>query len=97
MRIGFARVNGHSMIPTYAPGDLVLVRYGSHFHQDDVVLVDFGNRMDIKRINNISGDQVFIGGDNSFVSVDSRHYGAVRANRILAKVVYRLPRWLAKK
>jgi phage repressor protein C with HTH and peptisase S24 domain len=97
MALGLAVVEGLSMVPTYAPGERVIVKYGASFEVGDVVLVDFKDRIDIKRVKQISGDQVFIEGDNTAVSVDSRQYGAVKNTRVIAKVIYRLPRWLIRK
>ena len=97
MALGFAVVEGLSMVPAYAPGERVIVKYGASFEVGDVVLVDFKDRIDIKRVKQISGDQVFIEGDNTAVSVDSRQYGAVKNTRVIAKVIYRLPRWLIRK
>ena len=94
MALGFAVVEGLSMVPAYAPGERVIVKYGASYEVGDVVLVDFKDRIDIKRVKQISGDQVFIEGDNTAVSVDSRQYGAVKNTRVIAKVIYRLPRWL---
>ena len=97
MALGLAVVEGLSMVPTYAPGERVIVKYGASYEVGDVVLVDFKDRIDIKRVKQISGDQVFIEGDNTAVSVDSRQYGAVKNTRVIAKVIYRLPRWLIRK
>lgn len=97
MALGLAVVEGLSMVPSYAPGERLIVRYGASFEVGDVVLVDFKNRIDIKRVKSISGDQVFIEGDNDSVSVDSRQYGPVKNSRVIAKVVYRLPSWLIRK
>lgn len=97
MALGLAVVEGLSMVPAYAPGERVIVKYGASFEVGDVVLVDFKDRIDIKRVKQISGDQVFIEGDNTAVSVDSRQYGAVKNTRVIAKVIYRLPRWLIRK
>jgi phage repressor protein C with HTH and peptisase S24 domain len=97
MALGLAVEEGLSMVPTYAPGERVIVKYGASYEVGDVVLVDFKDRIDIKRVKQISGDQVFIEGDNTAVSVDSRQYGAVKNNRVIAKVIYRLPRWLIRK
>lgn len=97
MALGFAVVEGLSMVPAYAPGERVIVKYGASYEVGDVVLVDFKDRIDIKRVKQISGDQVFIEGDNTAVSIDSRQYGAVKNTRVIAKVIYRLPRWLIRK
>lgn len=96
MSIGLAKIKGHSMIPEFAPGEWVLVRYNTKFEIGDVVLIDFKERIDIKRVTKIISDQVFVQGDNSEVSIDSRQYGAVRKDRIVGKVIYRLPRWLIR-
>lgn len=79
------------MIPALAPGEFVLVKYGAKFKVGDVVLVEFVDRTDIKRVKLITPDHVLIEGDNAAVSIDSRHYGAVRINRVLGKVLFRLP------
>lgn len=82
------------MVPAYAPGDRLLVRYGAGFEVGSVVLVDRGDRLDLKRISRIEGDHVFVEGDNAVASTDSRHYGAVVPEAVVAVVVRRLPRWL---
>lgn len=94
MALGLAVVEGLSMVPAYAPGERVIVKYGATYEIGDVVLVDFKDRIDIKRVKSITGEQVFIEGDNTAVSVDSRQYGPVKNTRVIAKVIYRLPRWL---
>lgn len=94
MAFGLAIIRGNSMIPTYAPGEVVLVHYGHEVSQNDVVLVDFHKRTDIKRIKTIKENMVFVMGDNDAVSIDSRHYGSVPMERILGKVIYRFPAWL---
>ena len=95
MAYGFAVIEGLSMIPTYRPGDRVFVKYGATYSVGDIVLSDFKERIDIKRIVKIDDDQIFIQGDNSAVSIDSRQYGAVKSSRILARVLFRLPNFLS--
>ena len=87
MAYGFAVVEGLSIIPTHAPGERVLVRYGSAFQVGDIVLVDRGERIDIKRVTRIEDGHIFVEGDNAEVSTDSRHYGAVPRDAVIAKVV----------
>lgn len=96
MAYGFAVIEGLSMIPTYQPGDRVLVKYGASFSIGDIVLIDFKERIDIKRVAKIEDDRVYVEGDNSAVSIDSRHYGAVKNTRILAKVLFRIPKILSR-
>ncbi len=78
------------MIPALAPGERVLVRYGATFKVGDIVLVDRGERVDIKRVTRIEDGHIFVEGDNSEVSTDSRHYGAVSKEAIIAKVIRRI-------
>lgn len=90
MAYGFAIVDGLSMVPVLAPGDRVLVRYGATFKVGDIVLVDRGERVDIKRVTRIEDGHTFVEGDNTEVSTDSRHYGAVPNDAIIAKVIRRM-------
>ena len=94
MGIGLAVIHGHSMIPSYAPGEVVLVKYGAQFTVGDVVLIEFTHRTDIKRVKEISGSRVFVQGDHEAVSIDSRNYGPIKNDLIIGKVIYRFPRWL---
>lgn len=94
MSIGLAIIHGHSMIPSYAPGEVVLVKYGSAFAVGDVVLIKFTHRTDIKRVKEILGTRVFVQGDNEAVSIDSRNYGPVKNDLIIGRVIYRFPTWL---
>ena len=80
------------MIPALAPGERVLVHYGADFTIGDIVLVDRGERIDIKRVTRIEDSHIFVEGDNSAVSSDSRTYGPVTQDAIIAKVIWRLPK-----
>lgn len=82
------------MIPSYAPGEVVLVKYGAQFTVGDVVLIEFTHRTDIKRVKEILGSRVFVQGDHEAVSIDSRNYGPIKNDLIIGKVIYRFPRWL---
>ncbi len=96
MALGIAIIEGLSMVPTYAPGERVIVRYGSSFGVGDVVLIAFHDRIDVKRISKIENGLVTIIGDNEAVSIDSRKYGPVQNSQIVAKVIFRLPKWLVR-
>ena len=97
MSWGFAIVEGLSMIPALAPGERVLVHYGAHFSNGDIVLLDRGDRIDIKRVTRIEDGHIFVEGDNSEVSIDSRTYGPVAKSAVLAKVLWRLPKFFSQK
>jgi phage repressor protein C with HTH and peptisase S24 domain len=96
MAWGLAVVEGLSMIPTYAPGERLLVRYGGTYTIDDVVLVQRPDQIDIKRLNKVVEGRFYVIGDNLEVSTDSRHYGPIAPEQIIAKVVWRLPRFLRR-
>lgn len=97
MSWGFAIVDGLSMIPALAPGERVLVRYGAPFSNSDIVLVNHSDRIDIKRVTRIEDGHIFVEGDNTEVSIDSRTYGPVAKSAVIAKVVWRLPKFISKK
>lgn len=97
MAWGFAIVQGLSMVPTLAPGERLLVRYGGTFTIDDLVLVKRPDQIDVKRINKVFEDRFYVIGDNLDVSIDSRHYGPVKESDVIAKVVWRLPHFLRKR
>lgn len=97
MAWGFAVVEGLSMVPTFAPGDRLLVQYGGTFTIDDNVLVRRADQIDVKRVNLVADDRVYVMGDNLEVSTDSRHYGPVTHDQIIAKVIWRFPRFFRKR
>lgn len=97
MRFGLAVVEGLSMIPTFTPGEKLLVSYGAKVKTGDIVILTVEKRMDIKRIVKIQENEIYVEGDNSQVSIDSRSYGPVNRDAIVAKFICRLPRWAYKK
>lgn len=75
------RIEGLSMIPTYAPGEYVwAVRRFAPLRVGDVVAVANVGGISgevVKRVSDITGQQVALRGDNEAVSVDSRHFGLI--------------------
>jgi nickel-type superoxide dismutase maturation protease len=82
------QVNGDSMIPTLTPGQLVVGRRTSDLRPGDVVIVCHDGLEKIKRIERQQGDLLYLLGDNSAASTDSRSFGWVQAESIVAKVVW---------
>ena len=76
------RVVGESMLPSARPGQLVLFWRRRRYKIGDVVLVRHGGLEKIKRIAKISGDKVFLTGDNPAASTDSRHFGLLPIKQI---------------
>ena len=57
----------------------------------DIVVLQraLGEDVLIKRIQSILGEEVFVMGDNSRSSIDSRHFGPVQKTAILGRVIFR--------
>jgi phage repressor protein C with HTH and peptisase S24 domain len=71
-------VNGHSMVPTLADGDLVLVRLNTAVHPGDLVLVRWASRpeqLSVKRAQWAEPDGWYVSGDNPAGSTDSSTLG----------------------
>jgi len=93
------RVNGRSMHPTLPDGTTVLLDTAVYHHTSpqigDIVLAQHpfqpDNKM-IKRITAVTADgRYFLQGDNPDAkeTSDSRSFGAVRSDQILAKITHR--------
>lgn len=87
-RIHIRRVNGVSMVPTLKHGQLVVFRRTSKVRKGSVVIARFFNQTVVKRVQDIEGEKVFLRGDNSLESVDSREYGPVRKEDVMGRLVW---------
>lgn len=79
---------GESMSPTLAPGMVVLGVRPRGIRPGDVVVVRHDDVDKIKRVKDIQFGKIFLTGDNSLQSTDSRHFGWLETHTILAKVVW---------
>ncbi|HET9077199.1 MAG TPA: nickel-type superoxide dismutase maturation protease [Acidimicrobiales bacterium] len=84
-------VEGDSMRPGFQPGDRLLVVGPWPLRPGQVVaLADpRTGRLLVKRVYQVSGDSVHVRGDNAPASTDSRHFGPVRRNDVVGRVVFR--------
>ena len=83
------QVHGHSMIPVLPPGTVV---YGWRWFRrlkpgDTVILLHHG-REKIKRIDKIADDRIYVLGDHPESSTDSRHFGWLDVEVVLAKIIW---------
>ncbi len=76
------------MAPTLASGQLVVGRRTDELRPGDVVIVSQGGLEKIKRIERQQGSLLYLLGDNPTASTDSRSFGWVQADTIVAKVVW---------
>lgn len=91
-RWGMADVSGDSMLPTLPDGSTLIVRWGAQVTVGDVVVARRPDRpalLVVKRITRAEGSGWWIEGDNPEASDDSRLFGAVTSNEVLARVLVR--------
>lgn len=82
------RIVGGSMLPHLTPGKIV---FGCRAHRlkiGDVVILFHDGLEKIKRIDRIDGEKLYVLGDNPVVSTDSRQFGFVNRNQVLARIVW---------
>lgn len=81
------RVEGLSMLPTFRHGNIVV---GWRFRRPrvgDVVIAKHHRVELIKRVSELQDGKVFLLGDNSEESTDSRQFGWLPSHAIVAVVV----------
>jgi len=83
-------VRGLSMVPNLGYGDELLIRYGASIAVGDVIVFRRSGQNDIKRVESISDDGIFVVGDNAMASLDSRTYGLIRHDQVLGKALFRV-------
>ena len=88
------KVSGHSMMPTLPPKTMVWgFRWFNRLKIGDVIIFKHQEREKIKRIDNIDADKLYVLGDHKEASTDSRTYGWINAEDVIAKVIWpRVPK-----
>ncbi|GGP51195.1 nickel-type superoxide dismutase maturation protease [Streptomyces abikoensis] len=93
LRVGLAEVYNPSMVPTLNPGDQLIVRYGAPVRPGDVVVLRHPFRQDlliVKRAVERRDGGWWVMGDNPLVENDSREFGAVPEEFVVARAWLRL-------
>jgi len=89
------RVFGESMSPALVDGQHVIGESLTYRFRDPeigemIILKCPDNEMNlIKRITKSDGGNYFVEGDNKNQSRDSRNFGLIQKNKILAKIIYK--------
>ncbi len=90
------RVQGHSMKPTFSPGDLVVIKEAKASYVPRVGEIvaarpaALGGRAVIKRVGESIGTDYRLLGDDQQHSLDSRSFGPVAPHEIIGPVWLRL-------
>ena len=75
------------MAPKLRPGQLIMATtFVKHLHPGQVVIFRKNNREMIKRIEEVEADKVYVIGDNLEASTDSRQFGWLSKDEIVARV-----------
>lgn len=90
LKLVIRQVTGESMMPGLRNGQVII---GSgHFRSikvGDVVVISHDNLEKIKRVTKLNSERgIFVTGDNSGKSIDSRHFGWLPEDVVVAKVVW---------
>lgn len=102
MKVPISRftINGNSMVPTLKPGqDVLTLNWFIKPKRGDIVIVKKDGKEMVKRVQSVHDREVFVEGDNVDKSTDSRHFGPVKMDQIVGKVIRQLadhPERLAK-
>ncbi|AXK31485.1 nickel-type superoxide dismutase maturation protease [Streptomyces armeniacus] len=92
-RIGLAEVYNPSMMPTLRPGDQLVVHYGAAVRPGDIVVLRHPFQHDLLIVKRAVGRRTggwWVQGDNPAVFNDSREFGAVPDELLVARAWLRL-------
>jgi phage repressor protein C with HTH and peptisase S24 domain len=85
--LGLYRVAGESMLPTYRPGRILVGLRWFAPRAGQVVVAHVSQLVVVKRIVRVEAAGVWLEGDNSVLSNDSRHYGLVPHAQLEARIM----------
>jgi nickel-type superoxide dismutase maturation protease len=82
------RVSGDSMLPAWPPGKIIIARRRlGRLRPGQVIIIRHNGLEKLKRITAVSGDKLFVTGDNASASSDSRQFGWVTKELVLARTI----------
>lgn len=83
------KVQGHSMLPVLPPGTLVFAwRWYRRLKPQRVIIFNRQDKETVKRIDHIDDNGIFVLGDHTDASTDSRHYGTISEAAVEGIVIW---------
>ncbi len=83
------RLHGHSMMPVLPPNTLVWGRrWYRNLEEGDIVIFAHEGKEKIKRVCGLKEDSIYLLGDHPETSTDSRHFGWISRDHVIAKVFW---------
>lgn len=77
------------MFPTLKKGqDILSINWFYKPKVGDIVIIKQEGKEMVKRVQKMDGRRVFVTGDNKDESTDSRHFGSIKMDQVVGKVVY---------
>ncbi len=75
------------MSPTLMPGKVVVGVWPRKLRRGDVIILQHNGLEKIKRVKDFRGDELYVIGDNASSSTDSRNFGWLPLQSVVAKVI----------
>lgn len=83
------KVNGKSMVPSLNSGNLIVgLKWFNKIKVGDVLIIKHLGREKVKRLSKINNKGLYVLSDNKNDSTDSRDFGYIEIDNVLAKVIW---------
>lgn len=82
------KIVGTSMSPTYEHGQVVVCWRSQRAQKNDIVIVMHDGFEKIKRVRHTRMHHVYLAGDNTSDSTDSRHFGWLSHDVVVGRVIW---------
>ena len=79
------------MVPALPPRTLVVGIRAKKLQPGDIVVITHDDKEKIKRIDQIKDDKIYVLGDHPETSTDSRHFGWLDRETVIARIIWPRP------